>query len=146
MPSLAARVCVKTLCLRLPAPLTTLLLDAGWAGCESVRPRFDAAIRGAGPKIGAMNTPPITPAAGSAALPAFKPLPMKGPDVSVERRADGAIVLRSNHLPGEGPRSSARRWSAVTHWCSRSMPARLVPASSSSDAAADAGHHLSRSR
>jgi feruloyl-CoA synthase len=53
---------------------------------------------------------PITPTPGvatRAALPPFKPLPMKGPDVSVERRADGSIVLRSNHLPGEGPRSIA---------------------------------------
>lgn len=37
----------------------------------------------------------------------FKPLAMKGPDVSVERRADGTIVITSNHLPGEGPRSIA---------------------------------------
>jgi feruloyl-CoA synthase len=37
----------------------------------------------------------------------FKPLPMKGPDVSVERRADGSIVITSNHAPGEGPRSIA---------------------------------------
>jgi len=45
--------------------------------------------------------------AARAALPPFKPLPQKGPDVSVERRADGTILLRSNHLPGEGPRSIA---------------------------------------
>lgn len=37
----------------------------------------------------------------------FKPLPMKGPDVSVERRDDGSIVITSNHAPGEGPRSIA---------------------------------------
>ena len=37
----------------------------------------------------------------------FKPLPQKAPDVSVERRADGAILVRSNHPPGEGPRSIA---------------------------------------
>ncbi|WP_299007976.1 AMP-binding protein [uncultured Caulobacter sp.] len=37
----------------------------------------------------------------------FKPLPMKGPDVSVERRPDGSIVITSNHAPGEGPRSIA---------------------------------------
>ncbi|MBO9547733.1 AMP-binding protein [Caulobacter sp.] len=37
----------------------------------------------------------------------FKPLAMKGPDVSVERRADGTIVITSNHAPGEGPRSIA---------------------------------------
>jgi len=37
----------------------------------------------------------------------FKPLAMKGPDVSVERRPDGSIVITSNHPPGEGPRSIA---------------------------------------
>jgi feruloyl-CoA synthase len=37
----------------------------------------------------------------------FKPLPMKGPDVSVERRADGSIVITSNHKPGVGPCSIA---------------------------------------
>jgi feruloyl-CoA synthase len=37
----------------------------------------------------------------------FKPLPMKGPDVTVERRDDGTIVITSNHAPGEGPRSIA---------------------------------------
>jgi len=37
----------------------------------------------------------------------FKPLAMKGPDVSVERRADGSIVIISNHAPGEGPVSIA---------------------------------------
>ncbi len=37
----------------------------------------------------------------------FKPLAMKGPDVSVERRADGSIVITSNHAPGEGPVSIA---------------------------------------
>ena len=35
----------------------------------------------------------------------FKPLAMKGPDVSVERRPDGSIVITSNHPPGQGPRS-----------------------------------------
>jgi feruloyl-CoA synthase len=39
--------------------------------------------------------------------PAFKPLPQKAPDVAVERRADGVILVRSNHPPGEGPRSIA---------------------------------------
>ncbi len=39
--------------------------------------------------------------------PAFKPLPMKGPDVTVERRADGSILVQSNHAPGAGPRSIA---------------------------------------
>ncbi|MDQ0464217.1 feruloyl-CoA synthase [Caulobacter ginsengisoli] len=41
------------------------------------------------------------------AKPAFKPLPMKGPDVTVERRDDGSILVRSNHAPGAGPRSIA---------------------------------------
>ncbi len=55
----------------------------------------------------------MTPADGAvadavrAALPPFKPLPMKGADVEVERRADGSVVIRSRHLPGEGPRSIA---------------------------------------
>ena len=39
--------------------------------------------------------------------PAFKPLPMKGPEVDVERRADGAILIQSKHKPGVGPRSIA---------------------------------------
>ncbi|WP_425994732.1 AMP-binding protein [Caulobacter sp. DWR1-3-2b1] len=37
----------------------------------------------------------------------FKPLPMKGPDVSVEHRPDGSLIITSNHAPGEGPRSIA---------------------------------------
>jgi feruloyl-CoA synthase len=37
--------------------------------------------------------------------PDFKPLPMKAPDVSVERRSDGSILIWSNLAPGEGPRS-----------------------------------------
>jgi feruloyl-CoA synthase len=37
----------------------------------------------------------------------FKPLPMKGPDVSVDHRPDGSIVITSNHAPGKGPRSIA---------------------------------------
>ena len=54
----------------------------------------------------------MTPADGQAApaattQPAFKPLPMKGPDVSVERRVDGSVLVWSNHAPGEGPRSIA---------------------------------------
>jgi feruloyl-CoA synthase len=32
---------------------------------------------------------------------------MKGPDVSVERRADGTVLIRSNHPPGDAPRSIA---------------------------------------
>ncbi len=47
------------------------------------------------------------PAAVSAPKVPFKPLPQKGPDVTVERRADGSILVRSNHAPGEGPRSIA---------------------------------------
>ncbi|WP_309091383.1 AMP-binding protein [Phenylobacterium sp.] len=39
------------------------------------------------------------------ALPPFKPLPQKAPDVTVERRADGSFIIRSNHPPGDGPRS-----------------------------------------
>ena len=35
----------------------------------------------------------------------FKPLPMKGADISVDRRADGSIVITSNHAPGDGPRT-----------------------------------------
>jgi feruloyl-CoA synthase len=55
----------------------------------------------------------MTPADGQApaatdALPAFKPLPMKGPDVSVERRADGSILIWSNHAVGESPASIAK--------------------------------------
>ena len=37
----------------------------------------------------------------------FKPLPQKPPSVSVERRADGSVVITSNHAPGAGPRSIA---------------------------------------
>jgi feruloyl-CoA synthase len=65
----------------------------------------------------------MTPADGaaSAAVSApkvpFKPLPQKGPDVTVERRADGSILVRSNHAPGEGPRSIAHllRDKALAH-------------------------------
>ena len=39
--------------------------------------------------------------------PPFKPLPMKGPDVTVQRRADGSILISSNHAPGDCPRSIA---------------------------------------
>lgn len=45
--------------------------------------------------------------AAIASKPPFKPLPQKAPDVSVERRADGSYIIRSNHPPGEGPRSIA---------------------------------------
>ena len=54
----------------------------------------------------------MTPADGSAlsattAQPSFKPLPMKGPDVEVEHRPDGSVLIRSRHAPGDGPRSIA---------------------------------------
>lgn len=35
----------------------------------------------------------------------FKPLAMRGADISVDRRADGSIVITSNHPPGAGPRT-----------------------------------------
>jgi feruloyl-CoA synthase len=38
-------------------------------------------------------------------LPAFRPLPMKGPDLTVERRPDGVIILKARQAPGERPRS-----------------------------------------
>src|SRR5688572_11035116 len=41
------------------------------------------------------------------ALPPFKPLPQKAPDVSIEKTPDGTYYVRSNHPPGEGPRSIA---------------------------------------
>jgi feruloyl-CoA synthase len=55
-------------------------------------------------------TPPdgAAPGVSAAAPPPFKPLPMRGPDVDIERRADGSVVIRSNHAPGVGPRSIAR--------------------------------------
>jgi feruloyl-CoA synthase len=37
--------------------------------------------------------------------PPFKPLPQKAPDAWVERRADGTVLIGSNHAPGDGPRS-----------------------------------------
>lgn len=40
-------------------------------------------------------------------LPSFKPLPQKAPDVTVERRPDGSVLIRSNHAPGNGPVSIA---------------------------------------
>lgn len=52
----------------------------------------------------------MTPADGAspprdASTAPFKPLAMRGPDVSVDRRPDGSIVITSNHPPGEGPRT-----------------------------------------
>ena len=35
----------------------------------------------------------------------FKPLPMKGADITVDRRPDGSIVITSNHPPGDSPRT-----------------------------------------
>jgi len=54
----------------------------------------------------------MTPADGAAAPASlsktpFADLPMKGPDVTVERRADGSVLIRSNHPVGQGPRSIA---------------------------------------
>lgn len=46
-------------------------------------------------------------AAVTAALPPFKPLPQKAPDVTVEKTADGTYYVRSNHPPAQGPRSIA---------------------------------------
>ena len=46
----------------------------------------------------------LVTAADSSSAP-FKPLPMKGADISVDRRADGSIVITSNHAPGDGPRT-----------------------------------------
>jgi len=53
-------------------------------------------------------TPPdgASPSSDVSTVP-FKPLAMKGPDVSVDRRPDGSMVITSNHAPGEGPRSIA---------------------------------------
>jgi feruloyl-CoA synthase len=53
-------------------------------------------------------TPPdgASPARDVSEVP-FKPLPMKGPDVSVDHRPDGSLVITSNHAPGQGPRSIA---------------------------------------
>lgn len=42
-----------------------------------------------------------------AALPPFKALPQKQPDISVEKTANGTYYVRSNHPPAEGPRSVA---------------------------------------
>ena len=53
----------------------------------------------------------MAPADGQAAsgqtLPPFKPLPQKAPDLTVERRPDGSILVSSNHAPGQGPQSIA---------------------------------------
>jgi feruloyl-CoA synthase len=46
---------------------------------------------------------PVT--ARDPSLAPFKPLPMKGPEITVDRRADGSVVITSNHPPGEGPRT-----------------------------------------
>lgn len=48
---------------------------------------------------------PADDLASATSKPAFKPLPQKTPDVSVERRPDGVVLVRSNHPPGAGPRS-----------------------------------------
>ena len=54
-----------------------------------------------------MPPPDGAPARVTVEKPPFKPLPMKAPDVTVERRADGSILIWSNHALGEGPRSIA---------------------------------------
>ena len=41
------------------------------------------------------------------APPPFKPLPQKAPDVAIEKTADGTYYVRSNHPPGDSPRSIA---------------------------------------
>jgi feruloyl-CoA synthase len=41
----------------------------------------------------------------TAAPPAFKPLPMKAPQIAVERRDDGSVLIWSTHAPAEAPRS-----------------------------------------
>ncbi|CAN5406585.1 AMP-binding protein [soil metagenome] len=46
----------------------------------------------------------LAPARDVSSAP-FKPLAMRGPDVSVDRRVDGSIVITSNHPPGDGPRT-----------------------------------------
>ena len=43
----------------------------------------------------------------STELPAFRPIPMSPPDVTLERRNDGSMVLYSNTPAGEQPRSTA---------------------------------------
>ncbi len=50
---------------------------------------------------------PADDQSATATLPPFKPLPQKAPDVTVDRRPDGSILIRSNHPPGEGPQSIA---------------------------------------
>jgi feruloyl-CoA synthase len=52
----------------------------------------------------------MTPADGASparevATAPFKPLAMRGPEVTVDRRPDGSIVITSNHPPGDGPRT-----------------------------------------
>lgn len=51
----------------------------------------------------------MPPADGQTAtsLPPFKKLPMLGPDIAVERRADGTVLLRARQAPGDRPRSIA---------------------------------------
>jgi feruloyl-CoA synthase len=48
---------------------------------------------------------PADDLAPRAPKPPFKPLPQKAPDVAIERRPDGVVLIRSNHAPGDGPRS-----------------------------------------
>ncbi|MFN3519483.1 MAG: hypothetical protein ACK4YT_08535, partial [Sphingomonas sp.] len=47
-----------------------------------------------------MATAPAMPS-----QPPFRRLPQKGPDISVEHRADGSILISSNHAMGTPARS-----------------------------------------
>jgi len=49
-------------------------------------------------------------AAVSAALPPFKPLPQKAPDVSIDKTADGTYYVRSNHPPAQARGRSPTCW------------------------------------
>ena len=71
----------------------------------------------------------MTPADGdqagaATAKPAFKPLPMKAPSVSVQRRADGSILIWSNHAPGAAPRS--RRPTTLGPVTAKTTPANIT--------------------
>jgi feruloyl-CoA synthase len=48
---------------------------------------------------------PADDLASTTLKPPFKPLPQKAPDVAIERRPDGVVLISSNHAPGDGPRS-----------------------------------------
>ena len=69
------------------------------------------------------------PAVRADALPPFKPLPLKAPDVAIERRADGSILIASRHPPGDQPRSIAHLLAerARTHPERRYIGQRTAP-------------------